>query len=204
MGENYKYTPQEKQRLEQLTKRNEALQSELENIRSTYQSPSDAVLASRQLRNEYSQNLAEMRSIDDNVKTQKSGTSLDVYLSMKDPLTFDFKRNAYDEATQSRIISEALNNGNDGVIFKNMMDDPEGGRVSNIYVAFSPEQIKSATGNRGTFDTGERNINYMPSDSKAPTRQPANRITRQAPAMPGNRFMLPAVSAGAKSAERFR
>jgi hypothetical protein len=101
--------------------------------------------ASRQLRNEYSQNLAEMRSIDDNVKTQKSGTSLDVYLSMKDPLTFDFKRNAYDEATQSRIISEALNNGNDGVIFKNMMDDPEGGRVSDIYVAFSPEQIKSST-----------------------------------------------------------
>jgi hypothetical protein len=103
-----------------------------------------------------------MRSIDDNVKTQKSGTSLDVYLSMKDPFTFDFKRNPYDEATQSRIISEALNNGNDGAIFKNMMDDPEGGRVSDIYVAFSPEQIKSATGNRGTFDAGERNILFMP------------------------------------------
>ena len=162
MGENYKYTPKEGQRLGQLTKRNEALQSELENIRSTYSSPSDAVLAGRQLRNEYSQNLAEMRSIDNNVKTQKSGTSLDVYLSMENPLSFDFKRNPYDEATQSRIISEALNNGNDGVIFKNMMDDPEGGRVSDIYVAFKPEQIKSATGNRGTFDAGERNILFMP------------------------------------------
>jgi hypothetical protein len=43
-----------------------------------------------------------------------------------------------------------------------MMDDPEGGRVSDIYVAFSPEQIKSATGNRGTFDAGERNILFMP------------------------------------------
>ena len=72
------------------------------------------------------------------------------------------------------------------------------------YLAFKPEQIKSATGNRGTFDAGERNINYMPSDRKAPTRQPANRITRQAPAMPGNRFMAPAASAGAKSVERFR
>ena len=72
------------------------------------------------------------------------------------------------------------------------------------YLAFKPEQIKSATGNRGTFDAGERNINYMPSDPKAPKRQPANRITRQAPAMPGNRFMLPAATAGAKSAERFR
>jgi hypothetical protein len=49
---------------------------------------------------------------------------------------------------------------------------------------------------------GRGDVNFMPSGR--PTRQPANRITRQAPAMPGNRFMLPAVSAGAKSAERFR
>ena len=45
-------------------------------------------------------------------------------------------------------------------------------------------------------------VNFMPS-GRSP-RQPANRITRQAPAMPGNRFMLPAATAGAKSAERFR
>jgi hypothetical protein len=51
---------------------------------------------------------------------------------------------------------------------------------------------------------GRGDVNFMPLDSKAPTRQPANRITRQAPAMPGNRFMLPAATAGAKSAERFR
>ena len=161
MGENYKYTPQEKQRLEQLTKRNEALQSELKNIRSTYSSPSDAVLASRQLRNEYSQNLAEMRSIDDNVKTQKSGTSLDVYLSMKDPLTFDFKRNGYDEATTSRIISEALNNGNDGVIFKNMMDDPEGGRVSDIYVP-SPRTNQIGHRQSGNLRCGGEEYSFMP------------------------------------------
>jgi len=90
--------------------------------------------------------------------------------------------------------------GIDGVILK----EETRHQGNDHYIAFSPEQIKSATGNRGTFDAGERNINYMPSDPKAPTRQPANRITRQAPAMPGNRFMLPAVSAGAKSAERFR
>ena len=49
---------------------------------------------------------------------------------------------------------------------------------------------------------GRGDVNFMPSGR--PKRQPANRITRQAPAMPGNRFMLPAASAGAKSAERFR
>ena len=72
------------------------------------------------------------------------------------------------------------------------------------YLAFKPEQIKSATGNRGTFDAGEGNINYMPSDPKAPKRQPANRIQPQAPAMPGNRFMAPAITTGGKISERFR
>jgi hypothetical protein len=51
---------------------------------------------------------------------------------------------------------------------------------------------------------GRGDVNFMPADPKAPKRQPANRIQQQAPAMPGNRFMAPAASAGAKSAERFR
>ena len=46
-------------------------------------------------------------------------------------------------------------------------------------------------------------VNFMPSDSKAPKAQPANRIQQQAPSMPGNRFMAPAASAGAKLSERF-
>ena len=50
--------------------------------------------------------------------------------------------------------------------------------------------------------TSPQEVNFLPVGNFS--RQPANRITRQAPAMPGNRFMLPAVSAGAKSAERFR
>ena len=49
---------------------------------------------------------------------------------------------------------------------------------------------------------GRGDVNFMPSGQS--TRQPANRITRQAPAMPGNRFMLPAASAGARLSERFR
>jgi len=110
-------------------------------------------------------------------------------------------KKAYKTYGSDNQLAELLRNskkllGNDGVI------DRTG--KATVFTAFSPEQIKSATGNRGTFDAGERNINYMPSASKAPKRQPANRITRQAPAMPGNRFMLPAASAGAKSAERFR
>jgi hypothetical protein len=104
----------------------------------------------------------------------------------------------------AEFINTALKKvtGFDGV--KAKITDKANDFTSDIYVAFSPEQIKSATGNRGTFDAGERNINYMPSDPKAPKAQPANRIKQQAPAMPGNRFMAQAASAGAKLSERFR
>lgn len=36
------------------------------------------------------------------------------------------------------------------------------------WVVFSSDQIKSATGNRGTFDTGNKNVQYQLKDGKAP------------------------------------
>ena len=46
---------------------------------------------------------------------------------------------------------------------------------------------------------------FMPaSEAGAGKGKVGNRITRQAPAMPGNRFMAPAASAGARLSERFR
>ena len=125
------------------------------------------------------------------------GYLMKVYLSLKKPLIVKTRKQVSFLETLDNGKEYLLKNGYDGLIY-----DFKG--LPKEYIALKPEQIKSATGNRGTFDAGERNINYMPTDSKAPKRQPANRITRQAPAMPGNRFMLPAVSAGAKSAERFR
>jgi hypothetical protein len=79
--------------------------------------------------------------------------------------------------------------------------EPASGTTLHI---FSPEQIKSATGNRGTFDAGEGNINYMPSDPKASKAQPVNRVQQQARSMPANRFMAPASAAKGELSERFR
>ena len=53
-----------------------------------------------------------------------------------------------------------------------------------------------------TNPRGSKEVNFLPAGNFS--SQPANRITRQAPAMPGNRFMLPAASAGARLSERFR
>jgi hypothetical protein len=150
---------------------------------------------------------------------KSEGETYSVYLSLENPYEMtwrewqDFADKVWKkEATQKEAEAQAKEfrgkleqEGYDGIIVRmgRRLKDKSFSDLDEI-VAFSPEQIKSATGNRGTFDAGERNINYMPADPKAPKRQPANRITRQAPAMPGNRFMLPTVSAGAKSAERFR
>jgi hypothetical protein len=118
--------------------------------------------------------------------------TMPAYLTLKNPLITSDRN-----IPRGAGVKSLMKKGYDGVIGTT----PNGQKQ---YIAFSPEQIKSATGNRGTFDAGERNINYMPSDSKAPTRHPANRIQQQAPSMPGNRFMAPAASAGAKLSERFR
>ena len=80
-----------------------------------------------------------------------------VYLSMKNPLMIDFKGSKkaddfYDE------IEEAKQKGNDGVIIKR--HDLISIKGEDQYIAFSPTQIKSAIGNRGTFDPNESQ--YLP------------------------------------------
>jgi hypothetical protein len=147
------------------------------------------------------------RAYGDIISDEPLGDVTEAYLSFKNPLEYQLKPNQQivDAVEMTRAIKSAKEKGHDGLVVRNI-DDSIGmtGDISDIYVAFSPEQIKSATGNRGTFDAGEGNINYMPSDPKAPKAQPANRIQPQAPAMPGNRFMAPAITTGGKISERFR
>ena len=95
-----------------------------------------------------------------------------VYLSIKDPLHVSSKdTRALENAAKSlgvqaqpewdgyrqvnpdwsrEFTARAKAKGHDGVMF----------RAEGEYVAFSPEQIKSATGNRGTFDPSNPNIKY--------------------------------------------
>ena len=90
------------------------------------------------------------------------------YLSLKKPLEVDAKENSWTDipdpfnkgTIQIDDLGEiAQKKGYDGMIIKNVYDQ---GGFGTQYIAFSPEQIKSATGNRGTFDAGERNILFMP------------------------------------------
>ncbi len=63
-------------------------------------------------------------------------------------------------ATAKEVTAAAQAAGYDGVIYQNLdASGPFG--YSKEYVAFNPSQIKSATGNRGTFDPGSDNILFQ-------------------------------------------
>lgn len=105
-----------------------------------------------------------------------SANLMPVYLSLQNPLVY--KKQRGDQITlldtlKRKVIADAKAAGHDGVIFKGFRDTPTGrGQVADTLVALRPEQIKSAIGNRGTFDPGNPDIRYS---SRSKTDTPAFR-----------------------------
>ena len=66
--------------------------------------------------------------------------------------------------TTNTIVQDAINMGLDGAVIYNVIDMGSyakgAEKTSDIYVAFRPEQIKSATQNRGTFDPRHPDITF--------------------------------------------
>ena len=104
---------------------------------------------------------------------RKGGATYAVYLSLKNPKTVsadDFgwwENNEYgkegyvhDEGMKASIIAQAMKEGFDGLIAENIPEGGEDFEPSHQYVAFYPEQIKSAIGNRGTFDPNNPDIRF--------------------------------------------
>ena len=86
------------------------------------------------------------------------GNIMPVYISMQNPHRVDAKGATWIKVMQ-RAIGEAADAKNDGVIVRNVVDDIEGkGEPSDVYVVFKRGQIKSAIGNRGTFDPSDPSI----------------------------------------------
>lgn len=74
-----------------------------------------------------------------------------VYLSMQNPSIYDAGGEKVSLIQINTLVRDRRSKGYDGLIIK----DIEHGKVGNYethYIVFSPAQIKSATGNRGTFD----------------------------------------------------
>lgn len=101
----------------------------------------------------------------------RGGGLYPVYLSLKNPLILNEKRDpevsrrGYDrdkhvrdelglghKATSQEVTDAAIARGYDGVLFTADKELSGGDLSGTEYVAFRPSQIKSAIGNRGTFD----------------------------------------------------
>ena len=87
-------------------------------------------------------------------KTSKRPNIMPLYLSIQNPLVFDFGGASYRERSYADLLKEAKENGHDGAIFRNTADPTPG----DVFVAFNPKQIKSAIGNNGKFDPDNPDI----------------------------------------------
>jgi hypothetical protein len=89
---------------------------------------------------------------------QDSGAVYPVHLSLQNPYVIDAAgRNAGELQfmESGKPFRDAIRSGKyDGVIIRNTADE------GNVYVALHPGQIKSAIGNRGTYDPKDPRINY--------------------------------------------
>ena len=82
---------------------------------------------------------------------QQGGMTVPAYLRIQNPHIVEMSAREFsDDRAEAPHIRYALENGNDGVVFKNA--DGE------FYVTFKPEQIKSAVGNNGNFDGSNPDI----------------------------------------------
>jgi hypothetical protein len=106
---------------------------------------------------------------------------LPVHLKIERPFEFDMKGQEYRERSFAEIIDQAKRDGHDGVIIRNTFDEgfEEGGaKMTDVYVAFAPTQIKSAIGNRGTFDPNDPRISFSIREPESPTATDASFIAR--------------------------
>ena len=97
--------------------------------------------------------------------------TIPVYLSIKNPLTLEKYTDAYYSNPDVKIgeegisVTDYFDDNTESVIAMAERDDHDGITFSYkgdlFAVAFKPEQIKSATGNRGTFDPADANILYQ-------------------------------------------
>lgn len=86
-----------------------------------------------------------------------------VYLNLVNPLIADAQKK-YHYEVYPELFKQAIKNGNDGIIVRNVDDSSKYGvDLSDVYIAFSPEQIKLTTNETPTVNN---DIRYALPDEK--------------------------------------
>ncbi len=89
-----------------------------------------------------------------------NGVTMPIYLALQNPMRVHGSQlpSRASKKTMNRMIEDAKAAGHDGVIIEAFKDHIWG--KSNTFIAFRPEQIKSATGNNGDFDPANPDIRF--------------------------------------------
>lgn len=88
------------------------------------------------------------------------GKVMPVYLQMKNPMVAKLEPTQFTNPVyEAPLIRQAKENGYDGLIIENNTDTSDLA-YDKFFVVFSPNQIKSATDNIGTFDGSNQDIRY--------------------------------------------
>lgn len=99
-----------------------------------------------------------------------------VYLAIENPKVIDAKGERFTDIADSinKHIDTAKVKGHDGVIIKNLDDSATFSNASaDHYVVFDEKKIKSAIGNKGTFDSNNPDIRFQISDGSGFTKEKA-------------------------------
>lgn len=103
---------------------------------------------------------SESRDYAESMAEERGGTRVvEAYLNIRNPLYVRMQEGDFtDPSREAPYIRQAKAEGRDGVVFElnsgnELVDDI-------FYAAFSPEQVKSATDNVGTFDRNNPDIRY--------------------------------------------
>lgn len=95
-----------------------------------------------------------------------------MHLSFQNPLVIDAKGKTALVAVSNKRISAAMKAGRDGIIVRNVDHSADPLNTKNhggdMFIAFRPAQIKSATGNNGNFDPANPDIRFSRTDTPPP------------------------------------
>lgn len=131
---------------------------------------SDADLASRYAtdRQTMGQRLSDNPDAGPNVRPS--------YLALKNPLEVDGAGKNYLDVT-NEAISRAQREGNDGVIVRNVVDQPDGaaGKASDVFVAFKPDQVRSAISRMDRYDEWAKSASKAIDQMQAAKQPPPSR-----------------------------
>lgn len=123
------------------------------------------------------------------------GNVMPVYLNMVNPLDIDAEGKMYHQVEHH--VKDAKRKGHDSVILRNVVDQPGAAgslqtHKHDAHIVFNPNQIKSAIGNRGTYDINDPDITKAKGGS---VKEPKNtvkayKLFRVHPKHPGKLFPL--------------